>query len=91
MGDFKGSYLTPFPFIRAIYLTCLWVKQSLEYEAKCKETGDLIFTWKVKCQECKGIKIVKTACLQSPYCHIGRFCDTWNYCRSTRTKLFGML
>ena len=91
MGDFKGSYLTPFPFLRAIYLTYLWVSQSLEYEEKCKKTNDLIFKRKIKCKDCGGTKIILTACWLSPYCHIDRFFNTWDYCRSTRTKLFGLL
>jgi hypothetical protein len=91
MGDFKGSYLTPFPFLRAIYLTCLWVNQSLEYKEKCKEADDLIFKREIKCKDCDGIKIIRTDSWLSSYCHIDRFHDTLSYCRSTRTKLFGMI
>lgn len=91
MGDFKGSYLTPFPFLRAIYLTCLWISQSLDYEEKCKETGDFYFTWKIKCRECYSPLELKTVSWLSPRCHLRRFTDTWSYCRSTRTKLFRML
>jgi len=87
MGDFKGSYLTPFPFLRAIYLTCLWTKQSMEYEETCKEVGDL--TLNDTCLKCGGP--TKKASNFGPWCHLDRFTDTLNYCRSTRTKLFGIL
>ena len=84
--------LERFPFLRALYLTRLWMKQSAEYEEKCQKEGCATVKWGMICSSCGATrKTVMRASYFNPTHHIARFPDTWSYCRSTRKKWFGVL
>lgn len=80
--EYKGWWLTPFPLIRAIYMTIHDVKQAYDYE----KVGEPIFKKAKKCWRCGKITITYRASWLPFYwdLHPKRFLDTWNYCKSTR-------